>query len=223
METGCCFGHTHSQTLILPARANRRQHIPSEEKQQKQQMEVMVALGVKNRQANQADRAKDAKNHRKDGQRLLAARVVGDEAAVVAQPARGQHRGVEENADDAGPRDEEGLEDVGANVGDVDNLDVRVLVVVGPVVVVDDPVEEHAEEHADPDEGGDDGEPLGGISMDSKTWLLVFRERNEKGCRGWTYPVGDVASERHCVGCDAIRTCVVGTSCARGATGGNRF
>ncbi len=123
-------------------------------------MQLPVVLCVEDGKQDQAGGADDGKDNGADGEGLFAARRVGHEAAAVAQPARGQHGQVEEEADDAGAGDEERLQDVGANVGDEDDADVLVLVVVGPRVVVDDPVQEHAEQHAEPDEGGDDGQPL---------------------------------------------------------------
>lgn len=151
---------TDAQALILPAGADGREHVAGEEEEQEEVVQLAVVLGVKDGQQDQAGGANDGKDNGGNGEGLFAARRVGHEAAAVAQPARGQHGQVEEEADDAGAGDEERLQHVGANVGDEDDADVLVLVVVGPRVVVDDPVQEHAEQHAEPDEGRDDGQPL---------------------------------------------------------------
>lgn len=121
-----------------------------------------MPLGVKDGEQDEPRGAEEGKENGEDGEGLFAARGVGDEAALVAEPALGDKGEVEEDGDDDGARDEEGLELGGANVANVDNGGVRVHEAVGLLVLVDDPVQEHAEEHAEPDEAGDDGEPLGG-------------------------------------------------------------
>lgn len=72
---------------------------------------------------------------------------------MMLEPARGKHRGVQEETGDTGARYKQWLQVAGANIADEDNADFRVLVVVRLVVVVDDPMEEEAEEHANPHKG----------------------------------------------------------------------
>ena len=139
---------TYAETLIFPAGENCREEVPNNEKQQKDVMQLVMALGIKNTQQNQTSSTQQGKQNRQNGQRLFAARGIGDQAALVAQPALGDKGQVEGDGDDAGAGDEERLELGGSNVAYVDNVGVGGHEAVGLLVLVHDPVEEHAEEHA---------------------------------------------------------------------------
>lgn len=80
----------------------------------------------------------------------------------MPEPAFGEEGGVEEEGGDDGAGYEEGLEGLGADVGDVGDglvgVHGRVLGFAGG-----GPVDEEAEEGAEPAEGGDEGEDLGGV------------------------------------------------------------
>lgn len=139
---------TYAETLIFPAGTNGGQEISNNKEQQKDVMQLMMALGIKNRQQNQASSTEDGKQNGQNGQGLFAARGIGHKTAVVAQPALGDKGQVKSDGGDAGAGNEERLEGGGANVADVGNVGVGSHEAVGFLVLVNDPVEEHAEEHA---------------------------------------------------------------------------
>lgn len=147
-----------SQALVLPANKNGREQVAAHEEEQEEQVQVLVAVRVKDAQANKADGADDGEEDCEAIQNLLANGGVGYEAALVAEPAVGEEGEVEEDGGEDAAGDEEGLEVVGADVADVGDALGRRHGGVDCAVGVDDPVEEHAEEHAEPHETRYDGE-----------------------------------------------------------------
>lgn len=147
-----------AQALVLPANEDGREQVAAHEEEQKEQVEVLVAVGVKDAETDEADGADDGEEDCEAVENLLADGGVGHEAALVAEPAVGKEGEVEEDGGEDAAGDEEGLEVVGADVADVGDGLGRRHGGVDCAVGVDDPVEEHAEEHAEPDEARYDGE-----------------------------------------------------------------
>ena len=123
-------------------------------------MQGVVVVGVKDGQEDEAHGAEDGKEDGEAHEDLLAASLVGDEAALVAKPALGGKGEVKGDGGEGGAGDEEGLELEGANVADVGQAHVALLGGQVAAVMGDEPPEEHAEEHAEPDGAGQQGEPL---------------------------------------------------------------
>ena len=117
-------------------------------------MQTWIPRRVKHTQQDEAGGADDGTHDGQAGQDLLGRRGVGRQAALVAQPAVGAEREVEEDGREDTARDEQRLE-----VGRPDVADVGDPLVVGHGRVVDlvgcyDPVQEKAQEGGEPDEPG---------------------------------------------------------------------
>lgn len=147
-------------------------------------MQLVVVPCVEDGEQDEPHGADDRKRYRKRLEDLLAAGRVGQEAAAVAKPAVGGEREVQEDGRQDAARDEERLELVRANVGDVRDGGVLRHGGVAPLVMVNDPVEEEPEEGPEPDEAGDDGKHLlvavSGV-LDIRGLMLV----EEKGDVRW--------------------------------------
>lgn len=107
-------------------------------------MQNLVLARLEDRQANKPNSTNNGKNHGQDAQDLFAEGDVGDEATVVSQPALREEGEVEEHGRQDAADDEERLETVGADVGDVGDVGVLVHGRVAAAVLVHEPFEEEA-------------------------------------------------------------------------------
>ena len=166
-------------------------------------VQLVVVPRIKDGEQDEPDGADDRKHYRKRLEDLLAAGRVGEEAAAVAEPAVGGEREVQEDGGQDTARDEERLELVRADVGDVRDVGVLRHGGVAPLVMVNNPVEEEPEEGPEPDEAGDDGEDLVVAVSGVLENLGVLYWSRKRGCAAvaWTNPVG--YAERHA----AIKRC----------------
>lgn len=132
-------------------------------------MQPGVAGRVEDGQQDQADGADDGEEDGEAREHLLTHGRVGHEAALMAQPAVGAERDVEEDGGDDAAGDEERLEPAGADVADVGDALPRCHGGVVLAAPVDDPVQQQAEERAEPDDAGDDGEDLRPVSEEASS------------------------------------------------------
>lgn len=152
------FAMFDSETLVLPADKDGRQHVACNEEKQEYVVQALMLASLKDGQANQANGANEGKRNSQPGEDLFAYGGVGNEAAAVSQPTLGDKRQVEEDGGEDAAGDEERAQAVGTDVADVGDVGSLGHGGVAAAVLVDDPREEHTEEHAQPDEAGDYGE-----------------------------------------------------------------
>src|SRR5690606_5311178 len=187
------------QQAVLPADKDRAHQVAPDEQAEEDVVQLVVAVRVEDGEQDEPDGADDRKRYRKRLEDLLAAGRVGEEAAAVAEPAVGGEREVQEDGGQDAARDEERLELVRANVGDVRDRGVLRHGGVAPLVMVNDPVEEEPEEGPEPDEAGDDGEDLlvavSGVLVEVRCFILVTEKGTGCAAVAWTNPIG--YAERH--------------------------
>lgn len=97
------------QQRILPADENRTDDIARQEQPQEPIMQIRIVISVVHAQQDDAQRSSDSSQDGDDIQALLEPGGVGGEAAVVPEPALGDHGGVEEDDGDGGHGYEEGV------------------------------------------------------------------------------------------------------------------
>lgn len=86
-----------AQTLVFRADEYSRDEVASNKESEEQVMQHLVLARLEDRQANKPNSTNNGKYHGQDAQNLFAERDVGDETAVVSQPALREEGEVEKD------------------------------------------------------------------------------------------------------------------------------
>lgn len=140
-----------SKALVLPADADSREQIASNKERQKRVVQSAILASLEDRKTDKSHGSNGRKGYREAAEDLLHEGRVGHETAPMSQPSLRQERSIEKDGGQDAADDEERLETVGADIGDVGDVGVNRLSGISTAVLIDLPFEEQTEKHSEPD------------------------------------------------------------------------
>lgn len=112
----------NAEALILGAEEDGGEDETADEDEEEAIMESVMSICVKDGEEDEACGASDGEDDGEDGEDFLRGAGIGDQSARVSKPAFGHEAQVKGNRCDDAAGDEQRLEPVGSDVGNVGNV-----------------------------------------------------------------------------------------------------